>query len=85
MSGQTPAECRRCELRRKIIKAERMCVSDSHPKLEFKPAKDGLLMRFSSKMLFGDSMLRRAAAASLVSMLSSAPETAVSVHQTRTP
>lgn len=42
-------------------------------------------MRFSSKMLFGDSMLRRAAAASFVSMLSSAPETAVSVHHTTTP
>lgn len=38
------------------------------------------LIRFSSKMLFGDSMLRRAAAASFVSMLSSAPETVVSVQ-----
>lgn len=85
MSGQTPAGCRRCELRRKIKRAERLCVSVSHPKLELKPTKDGLLMRFSSKMLFGDSMLRRAAAASFVSMLSSAPETAVSVRQKRTP
>lgn len=40
--------------------------------------RDHLRMRFSSKILFGDSMLRRAAAASLVSMLSSVPETALS-------
>lgn len=43
-----------------------------------------LRIRFSSKMLFGDSMLRRAAAASFVSMLSSVPETVVSVHQMTT-
>lgn len=41
--------------------------------------KNSLLIRFSSKMLFGDSILRSAAAASFVSMLSSAPETVVSV------
>lgn len=84
MSGQTPAECHRCELQRKI-KQQGTCMSLATIgswNLEY---KDGLLMRFSSKMLFGDSMLRRAAAASFVSMLSSAPETAVSVHPKRTP
>lgn len=45
------------------------------------PAVCDILMRFSSRMLLGDSMLRRAAAASLVSMVSSAPETVVSVQQ----
>lgn len=40
-----------------------------------------VLMRVSSRMLFGDSMLRRAAAASLVSMLSSVPDTVVSIGQ----
>lgn len=46
--------------------------------------KYNLLIRFSSKMLFGDSMLRRAVAASFVSMLSSRSETVVSVQQTTT-
>lgn len=84
MSGQTPAECHRCELQGENSKAERLCQCQT-PEAGSQNNKDGSLMRFSSKMLFGDSMLRRAAAASFVSMLSSAPETAVSVHQKRTP
>lgn len=89
MIARTPAERRKHELH-KTADAQtnhEECVSSLKGTMSRQSWRgcyefvEDLLIRFSSNMLFGDSMLRRAAAASFVSMLSSGPDTVVSVQQ----